>query len=65
MLYGQEALQFALTSSKRFILMATQYLIIHTTVKSMPSSSSFITHLITYINRVLIVNKEWFMNEIL
>jgi hypothetical protein len=64
-LHGQDALQFALVTSKNFMLMATQYLVMHTTIKSMPSSSSFITHLITYINRVLIVNKDWFINEIL
>jgi len=64
-LQGPDALLFALNSSKKFIFVATQYFIMQPTVKSMSSSSSFVTHLITYLNRIIVVNKEWFMQEVL
>ena len=31
----------------------------------MPTSSSFVTSMITYLNRIIIIDKDFFMNEIL
>jgi hypothetical protein len=62
---GVDAIKFLLQSSKKFILLITQYMIQNTNFKALPSSSNFMTFLITYINRIIIVDKEFFMNEVL
>jgi len=64
-LTGKDAVAFMLQASKKFILLATQYLVYNPTIKAVPSSSSFTTTLITYLNKVIIVDKQFFMTEIL
>ena len=66
-LVGQDALNFLLESQKKFILLATCYLIQNKSAKSSPGrlEHSFTTTLITYINRIIIVNNDWFLQEIL
>lgn len=62
---GMDAIKFLLQASKKFILLVTQYLIQNSNFKALPNSSSFITFLITYINRIIIVDKQFFMTEVL
>lgn len=40
-------------------------MITNSSLKTLPNVSSFMTYLITYINRIIIVNRDFFMNEIL
>jgi hypothetical protein len=60
-LQGQEAIDFLLGLSKKFILLVTNYMASHMNSKSFPSISNFMTFLITYINRIIIVNRDFFM----
>jgi hypothetical protein len=64
-LHGQDAVRFILDSQKKFILLATTYLTQTRVQKTMPTSSNFFTNLITFIDRVIITDKNWFLNEIL
>jgi len=60
-----QALQFILTSEKKFILMCTSYLIQNRSPKTMPTISSFFTYMLTFINRIIIEETTFFMQEIL
>lgn len=64
-LVGQDAVRFILDAQKKFILLATSYLTQNRVQRTMPTSSSFFTNLITFIDRVIITDKNWFINEIL
>ena len=64
-LVGQDAVRFILDAQKKFILLATTYLTQNRVQKTMPTSSSFFTNLITFIDRVIITDKNWFLSEIL
>lgn len=45
--------------------MITNYLIEHPVVKSLPGTSSFHTALVTYINRIIIADTQFFLQEII
>lgn len=64
-LVGQDAVRFILDAQKKFILLATSYLTQNRVQRTMPTSSSFFTNLITFIDRVIITDKNWFITEIL
>lgn len=58
-------MRFILDAQKKFILLATSYLTQNQVHRTLPTSSSFFTNLITFIDRVIITDKNWFINEIL
>ena len=64
-LMGHDAVRFILDAQKKFILLATAYLTQNRVQRTMPTSSSFFTYLITFIDRIIITDKNWFMTEIL
>jgi len=64
-LMGHDAVRFILDAQKKFILLATAYLTQNRVQRTMPTSSSFFTYLITFIDRIIIADKNWFMTEIL
>lgn len=65
MIEQSSATQFMLDVCKKFILVATRYLLSFSPLKKMPCCSLLTTQLITYVNRVIVVNKDWFMQHIL
>jgi len=64
-LVGADALRFILQAQKNFTLMATSYLIDNPAVKNLPGTSSFHTALVTYVNRIIIADSQYFVQEIL
>jgi hypothetical protein len=57
--------RFILDAQKKFIMLATSYMTQNEVQRTMQHSSSFFTNLITFIDRVIITDKNWFINEIL
>ena len=58
---GSDAITFVLQAQKNFILMATSYLIENSAVKNLPGTSSFHTALVTYVNRIIIADSQFFI----
>jgi len=61
----KETIRFILATQKNFILLATSYMISNRSPKTMPTISSFFTYLLTFINRIIIEETDFFMSHIL
>ena len=58
-----EIIEFLLMSLKQFIVVLSNYFIEFQAIKSMPSTSNYYTQALTFINRVIVINREFFLNE--
>ena len=60
-----EIMQYILECLKDFILTISNYFIDFKAQKNMPMSSLFFTQAVTFINRVIVLNREFFLNQIM
>jgi len=62
---GPDGKKFMIEAQRKFLILATNYMIEGKVDKSIPSSSFFYTYLLTYVNRFIIADRVWFIQEVL
>ena len=60
-----EVIQVILQALKPFVITVCRYFVYFQAIKSMPSTSNFYTNAITFVNRVVVMNRELFLKECL
>ena len=59
------ALQVVLNALREFLSTLSSYFVQYKAHKNMPSSSMFYTHALAFINRAIVLNREFFVNQVL
>jgi hypothetical protein len=62
---SQEVLHYVLECLKEFILTISNYFIDFKAHKNMPQSSLFFTQAVTFIDRIIVLNRDFFLNQIM
>jgi hypothetical protein len=62
---SQEVQYYVLECLKEFILTISSYFIDFKAHKNMPQSSLFFTQAVTFIDRIIVLNRDFFLNQIM